>query len=112
MITIEDFERVDIRVGKVVAVEDFPEARKPAFKLVIDLGSEIGMKKSSAQLVGAHTKESLVDMLVLCVVNLPPRQVGPFISEVLTVGFKHATGEGYLVATTSLSAVELGSRLC
>ncbi|MAZ30388.1 tRNA-binding protein [bacterium] len=111
MITIEDFEKVDIRVGKVLAAEDFPEAQKPAYKLTIDLGPEIGIKKSSAQLVGAHSKEELEGMLVMCVVNFPPRQVGPFRSQVLTLGFKNAAGDGWLVATPSKPDVELGSRL-
>jgi tRNA-binding protein len=110
-ITIGDFEKVDIRLGRVVTVEDFPEARKPAYKLTIDLGPEIGVKKSSAQLVGAHTKEELEGMLVLCVVNFPPRQVGPFMSEVLTLGFPNVTGEGHIVATSSQSNVALGARL-
>lgn len=112
MISVEDFEKIDIRVGKITAVADFPEARKPAYKLTIDLGPEIGVKKSSAQLVGAHTKAELEGMLVLCVVNFPPRQVGPFMSEVLTLGLAHAAGTGYLVATPSRSEVALGSRLC
>jgi len=110
-VTIADFERIDIRLGKVVTAEDFPEAQNPAFKLTIDLGPEIGIKKSSAQLVGAHTKEELVGMLVLCVVNIPPRQVGPFMSEVLTLGFANADGAGYIVATVSKPQVTLGARL-
>lgn len=112
MITIEDFEKVDIRAGKVIDIQDFPEARKPAYKLTIDFGPEIGIKKSSAQLVGAHTKEELLGSLVMCVVNFPPRQVGPFISEVLTLGFKNAGGDGYLVARPSKDSVNLGDKLC
>lgn len=111
MISIEDFQNVDIRLGKIVSAQDFPEAHKPAFRLEIDLGPEIGVKKSSAQLVGAHTKEELEDMLVLCVVNFPPRQVGPFMSEVLTLGFAHAAGDGHVLATSSKPEVALGSRL-
>lgn len=111
-ITIDDFDKVDIRLGKLIAVEDFPEARQPAFKLTIDLGPEIGVKKSSAQLVGAHDKEELLGQLVICVVNFPPRQVGPFMSEVLTLGFKNEAGAGYVVATSSKETVVLGSRLC
>ena len=110
-ITVADFEKVDIRLGRVVTAEDFPEARKPAYKLTIDLGPEIGIKKSSAQLVGAHTKEELEGMLVLCVVNFPPRQVGPFMSEVLTLGFQNTAGAGHVVATASKSEVRLGDRL-
>jgi len=112
MITIDDFKKADIRLGRVVLVEDFPEARKPAFKLTIDLGPEIGVKKSSAQLVGAHDKEELLGQLVLCVINFPPRQVGPFQSEVLTLGVKNADGDGYVTATVSKPTVTLGSRLC
>jgi tRNA-binding protein len=86
MITIDDFNKVDIRVGKIVNVEDFPEARKPAYKLTIDFGPEIGIKKSSAQIVANYKKEELKDSLILAVVNLPPRKIGPFTSEVLTLG--------------------------
>src|SRR6266540_3884071 len=92
LIEFEDFDKVDIKVGKVVEVLDFPEARRPAYKLLVDLGREIGLKKSSAQLVGAHSKEELLGMLVLCVINFEPRQVGPFMSEVLTLGFANADG--------------------
>lgn len=112
MITIDDFQKIDIRLGKIIKAEDFPEARKPAFKLTIDLGPDIGVKKSSAQLVGAHTKEELEGMLVTCVVNFPPRQVGPFVSEVLTLGFKHTDGEGHVLVTPSKPEVEVGDRLC
>jgi len=86
MVTIDDFQKLDIRVGKILEVHDFPEARKPAYKLVIDLGNEIGIKKSSAQITENYTKETLVNTLVLCVVNFPPRKIGPFVSEVLTLG--------------------------
>ena len=110
-ISFADFEKVDIRLGKVVDVQDFPEARQPAFKLWIDFGEEIGVKKSSAQLVGAHTKEDLLGMNVCCVVNFEPRQVGPFMSEVLTLGFKNTEGEGYSVITASSGNVEVGDYL-
>ncbi len=85
-ITYEDFDKVDIRVGKVINVEDFPEARKPMYKLTIDFGDEVGIKKSSAQIIKNQTKEELLGRKVVCVVNFPPRQIGPFFSEVLTLG--------------------------
>ena len=81
-----EFQRVDIRVGRVVAVDDFPEARKPAYKLRIDFGAEIGVKKSSAQATRHYTKEALLNRLVVAVVNFPPKQIGPYMSEVLTLG--------------------------
>ncbi|OGD87314.1 tRNA-binding protein [Candidatus Curtissbacteria bacterium RIFCSPHIGHO2_01_FULL_41_11] len=86
MVTIDDFQKLDIRVGKIVKVEDFPEARKPSYKLTIDFGDEIGTKHSSAQLVDLYTKKELEGKLVLGVVNLEPRQIGPYVSEVLTIG--------------------------
>lgn len=110
-ITYEDFEKVDIRLGRVVDVQDFPEAHKPAYKLKIDFGPEIGIKTSSAQITTAHTKEELMGMLVLGVINLPPKQIGPFVSEVLTLGFKHTAGDGYIVATSSKDSVALGDKL-
>ncbi|MEI6886605.1 MAG: tRNA-binding protein [bacterium] len=86
MATIDDFLKLDIRVGKIIEITDFPEARKPSYKLKIDLGVEIGIKKSCAQLVQNYKKEDLKEKLVLCVVNFPARQIGPEISEVLTLG--------------------------
>jgi tRNA-binding protein len=110
-ITYEDFEKVDIRLGKIVEVSDFPEAKKPAFKLKIDFGPEIGTKVSSVQAVGAHTKEELLGMPVACVVNFPPKRIGPFVSEVLTLGFRNADGDGWVLITPMKQAVELGSKL-
>jgi tRNA-binding protein len=111
MITYEDFEKVDIRVGKIIEASDFPEAKKPAFKLKIDFGSEIGIKVSSVQAVGAHTKEELQEMLVCCVVNFPIKKIGPFESEVLTLGFKNSAGDGWVLIRPSKDSVEIGSKL-
>ncbi|MDO8742459.1 MAG: tRNA-binding protein [bacterium] len=110
-ITYEDFEKVDIRVGKIIEVSDFPEAKKPAFKLKIDFGTEIGIKQSSVQAVGVHTKEELLNSLVCSVVNFPPKQIGPFRSEVLTLGFKNNTGDGWVLITPKTNSVDLGSKL-
>ncbi|WP_291492431.1 tRNA-binding protein [Desulfurella sp.] len=85
-ITYNDFEKVDIRVGKILTVDDFPKARKKAYKLLIDFGSEIGVKRSSAQIVDNYTKEELVGRLVLAVVNFAPKQIADFLSEVLVLG--------------------------
>jgi tRNA-binding protein len=85
LIDFDHFLEVDMRVGRVTAVEDFPEARKPAWKLTIDFGPEVGVKRSSAQIT-TYTREQLIDTLVVAVVNFPPRQIGPFMSEVLVLG--------------------------
>jgi len=109
MATYDDFQKLDIRVGRIVAVEDFPEARNPAYKLTIDFGPEIGTKRSSAQLPANYTKEQLQDKQVLCVVNFPPRQIGPFISEVLTLGVPDGQGNCQLIVPDH--DVPLGGRL-
>ncbi len=109
MATFEEFQKLDIRVGRILEVEDFPEARRPSYKLKIDLGKEIGIKKSVAQLPGNYRKEALKGMLVLCVVNFPPRQVGPALSEVLTLGVPGRNGECILIQPER--DVEIGGRL-
>ncbi len=96
-ITYADFEKVDVRVGTIVEAAPFPQARKPALKLVIDFGPEIGQRKSSAQIVANHRPEDLVGRQVLAVVNFPPRQIGPFMSEVLTLGLPDAEGQVMLI---------------
>ncbi len=97
-ITYADFEKVDIRVGKIVEVQDFPEARKPAYKLTIDFGPEIGIKKSSAQIVKHYSKEQLTGRLIMGVVNFPPKQIGPFMSEALTLGVADTNGDVLLLS--------------
>lgn len=108
-ISFDDFLKVDIRVGEVIAAEPFPEARKPAIKLRIDFGGDIGVKKSSAQIVRNHPIDSLIGRQVLAVVNFPPRQIGPFMSEVLTLGVPDADGEVMLIGPDR--PVPLGGRL-
>ncbi len=108
-ISFSEFEKVDVRVGRIVRAEAFPEARKPAYTLLIDFGPDIGTKKSSAQLTTYYRVDDLVGRLVLGVVNFPPRQIGPFMSEVLTLGVPGAEGGVVLVAPDR--DVPLGGRL-
>jgi tRNA-binding protein len=108
-ISFADFEKVDIRVGRIVRADDFPEARKPAYKLVIDFGPGIGTRTSSAQLTRHYPRHTLEGRLVLAVVNFPPRQIGPFMSEVLTLGVPDA--EGAVVMVVPDKDVPLGGKL-
>lgn len=109
MITYSDFEKVDIRVGKIIRVEDFPQARKPAYKLTIDFGPEIGTKRSSAQITKHYTKEGLLGKQVVGVINFPPKQIGPVISEVLTLGLPDDNGDVVLLSPTK--EVPLGGKM-
>jgi tRNA-binding protein len=109
MINFEDFERVDIRVGRIVAAEPFPAAKKPAYRLQIDFGAALGVKKSSAQLTTHYQPDQLIGRLVLAVVNFPPRQIGPFMSEVLTLGVPDDAGAVVLVVPDR--DVPLGGRV-
>lgn len=107
--TYDDFLKVDVRIGTVVDAQPFPEARKPAIKLVIDFGAEVGVKKSSAQITAHYTPEALIGRQVMAVVNFPPRQIGPFMSEVLTLGFADQAGE--IVLADCDQRVPNGARL-
>ena len=108
-ITFADFERVDIRVGRIVDVQPFPNARKPAYQLVVDFGTEIGRKRSSAQLTQRYTADELLERLVLGVINFPPRQIATFFSEVLVLGVPDESGNVVLVEPQA--EVPLGGRL-
>ncbi|SEL10786.1 tRNA-binding protein [Roseovarius nanhaiticus] len=108
-ITFDDFLKVDIRVGRVIRAEPFPEARKPAIKMWIDFGDEIGERKTSAQVTKHYTPESLTGRMVMGVVNFPPRQIGPFMSEVLVLGVADADGE--IVLLSPDQNVPIGGRM-
>jgi tRNA-binding protein len=108
-ISYDDFAKVDIRVGTIVAVDPYPEARRPAYKLTVDFGPEIGRKRSSAQLVALYTPEALLGRQVAAVVNFPPKQIGKFMSEILVLGFPDADGNVVLAAIER--AVPNGGRL-
>ncbi|MEP2705120.1 MAG: tRNA-binding protein [Roseibium sp.] len=108
-ISFDDFLKVDVRVGRIIKVEDFPEARKPAYKMQIDFGPDIGIKKTSAQITKHYTQDTLIDRLVMAVVNFPPRQIGPVMSEVLTLGVPDEDGEVVLLAPSK--DVPIGGRL-
>ena len=109
VISYDQFAAVDVRVGRIVQAEPFPQARKPAFKLTIDFGPDIGTRRSSAQITEQYTLEELPGRLVAAVVNFPPRQIGPYMSEVLTLGFPDTDGKVVLVAPDK--DVPVGSRL-
>ena len=109
IIAWNDFQNIDMRVGTIVEVHDFPEARRSAYKLLIDFGDEIGMKRSSAQITDLYDKESLLGKQILAVVNFPPKQIGPFMSECLVTGLHRA--DGAVVLATVDQEVANGSRL-
>lgn len=108
-ITFADFLKVDIRVGQIVTAEEFPEARKPAWRLTVDFGPELGLRKSSAQITDLYSPADLVGRRVMAVVNFPPRQIGPIMSQVLVLGFDD--GQGRIVLAVPDSDVPLGARL-
>lgn len=109
MATFQDFQKVEVRVGEIVAVEDFPDAKVPAYKLTIDFGPKLGTKRSSAQLTKHYMKEDLLGKRVLALVNIPPKQVGQFLSEVLTLGVPDTAGEPVLAVPEK--DVPLGGKL-
>lgn len=108
-ITWSEFEQVELRVGTIIEVQDFPAARRPAYKLKIDFGSEIGIKKSSAQITGLYTQEELLGRQVIAVVNFPPKQIGNFMSECLVTGFYNQAGQ--VILAVPERPVENGSKL-
>ncbi len=109
MLEFADFLKVDMRVGQIISVEDFPEARKPAYKLTIDFGKELGIKKSSAQITVHYSKENLVGKHIIAVTNFPPKQIGPVMSEVLVLGVGDENGDIILLAPTK--DAPLGSKV-
>lgn len=109
MISWQDFEKVELCAGTIVQVEDFPKARKPAYKIWVDLGEELGVKRSSAQITKRYSKEELIGKQVVCVTNFPPKQVADFISEVLVTGFVLPDGE--VILAQSEQSVPNGTRL-
>jgi len=110
MATYDDFKKLDIRAGEIISVEDFPEAKKPAYKLKINFGDEVGIKTSSVQVVKHYTKEQLLGKKVLGVVNFPPRQIGHFLSEVLTLGVPDNNNECILAVPDKDDAI-IGGKL-
>lgn len=110
MISFDDFQKVDIRVGTVLAVDEFPQARKPAWKLTVDFGPDVGIKRSSAQITTHYGKADLIGRQVLGVINFPPRQIGPFLSEVLVLGLHDAAGA--VVTIGPERPVPNGERMC
>ncbi|WP_018127723.1 tRNA-binding protein [Balneola vulgaris] len=108
-ISWNDFEKVELRVGTIIEVNDFPEARKSAYKLVVDFGDDIGIRKSSAQITAHYTKDELLNTQVIAVVNFPPKQIGPFMSECLVTGF--ADDNGDVILTRPDKQVPNGSKL-
>ena len=110
-ITYDEFTKVDMRIGKIVEARDFPEARKPAYRLTIDFGTEIGTKNSSAQLTKRYKKEDLIGRKIAAVVNFPPKQVANFVSEVLVLGVDDGAGGIILLSTENLQDSPLGARV-
>ena len=110
MASFEEFLKLDIRIGKIIEVADFPEARNPSYKLVIDFGGEIGIKRSSAQLTSHYQKHDLEGKMIIAMVNFPPKQIGPFISEVLVLGVPDENGDTILVEPGK-DVAKLGGRL-
>lgn len=108
-IAFDDFEKVDIRVGRIIDVQDFPEARRPAYKLQVDFGPELGIKKTSAQVTQNYSHDGLKGKLVAAVINFPPKQIGKFMSEILVLGFPDSAGNVTLISPDK--DVPLGGRL-